>query len=340
MSLLKNFKHSMFCMVIFMACFGSAVASAGLEKMTFFRIGTGGVGGSYYPIGGIIANAISKPPGSRPCNKGGSCGVKNLVAIAQSSEGSIANVNGIENGTIDAGFVQSDVAYWAYTATGPFKGRPPARKLRAIAALYPETVHLVVARDSGISNVLDLKGKIVSIDRPGSGTIVDARLILKAAGLDENKDIYPQYFKAGPSAERLRNGGIDAYFFVAGAPVSTIIAATATGNASIANIDGKVRQKLLRENLFFAKDVIPKGTYKGVGKVDTVSVKALLLVSADVSEKTVYAITKALWNKSTKTLLHRDAKGRHITLATALYGVSIPLHKGAERFYKEVGMIK
>ncbi|HEX3209240.1 MAG TPA: TAXI family TRAP transporter solute-binding subunit, partial [Geminicoccaceae bacterium] len=109
------------------------------QEMRFFRIGTGGVAGTYYPIGGLIADIISSPPGARPCERGGSCGVPGLVAIAQSSNGSVANVDAIQSGELESGFVQSDIAYWAYTGTGIFEGKGKADNLRAIASLFAES---------------------------------------------------------------------------------------------------------------------------------------------------------------------------------------------------------
>ena len=167
---------------------------AAAQDMAFFRIGTGGTAGTYYPIGGLLANAISAPPGSRACEDGGSCGVPGLVASALAANGSVANVNAIMGGTLESGFAQGDVAAWAYTGTGIWEGKPKAEKLRAIANLYPESIHLVASEGSGINSVADLKGKRVSLDEPGSGTLVDAQLILQAARLSE-ADIRPEYLK-------------------------------------------------------------------------------------------------------------------------------------------------
>jgi hypothetical protein len=139
------------------------------QDITFFRILTGGTVGTYFPIGGLIANAISNPPGSRPCNEGGSCGVPGLVATSVASNGSVANVAAIAAGTAQSGFVQSDIAYWAYNGTGIYQGRPKVDGLRAIANLYPESIQLVVRKGSGIKSVPDLRGRKVSLDEPGLG---------------------------------------------------------------------------------------------------------------------------------------------------------------------------
>ena len=170
-------------------------AGAALAQQAFFRIGTGGTGGTYYPIGGLIANAISGQDGGK--------GVAGLVSTAVASNGSVANVNAIQGGSSESGFTQSDVAYWAYTGTGLYEGKPKVQDLRLIATLYPETVHIVARKDANIKSVADLKGKRVSIDEPGSGTIVDSRLVLAAFGITE-KDIKPEYLKPGPAGDRLQ----------------------------------------------------------------------------------------------------------------------------------------
>ena len=140
------------------------------QNVSFFRIGTGGTAGTYYPIGGLLANAISNPPGSRACNEGGSCGVPGLIATAVASNGSVANINGITSGSLESGFTQSDVAYWAYTGTGTYEGKPKVAGLRLIANLYPESIHLVARKGAGIKTAADLNGTRVSLDEPGSGT--------------------------------------------------------------------------------------------------------------------------------------------------------------------------
>jgi uncharacterized protein len=152
--------------VAVLAVAGIAAGTLAAQEMKFFRIGTGGTAGTYFPIGGLLANAISNPPGSRSCEEGGSCGVSGLVATALASNGSVANINGIGSGALESGFSQSDVNYWAYTGTGIFKDQGKVEKLRAIANLYPESIHLVARADAGVQAVEDLAGKRVSLDEP------------------------------------------------------------------------------------------------------------------------------------------------------------------------------
>jgi TRAP transporter TAXI family solute receptor len=321
----------------------AAVATTGVvaQEIRFFRIGTGGTAGTYYPIGGLLANAISNPPGSRPCADGGSCGVPGLVATAVASNGSVANINGIQSGQMESGFTQSDVAYWAYTGTGIYDGKPKVGGLRLIANLYPESVHLVARKGANIKSVADLKGKRVSLDEPGSGTLVDARLILAAYGLTE-KDITPEYLKPNQAGDKLRDGGLDAYFFVGGFPAGAISElAAAGGGIDLVPLAGPEIDKMRGQYQFFAPDTIPANTYKGIGEVKTISVGAQWVTSDKQDEKLIYEVTKAVWNDSTRKLLDAGhAKGKSITRATATTGAGIPFHAGAERFYREVGLLK
>lgn len=313
---------------------------AAAQDMAFFRIGTGGTAGTYYPIGGLLANAISAPPGSRPCEDGGACGVPGLVASALAANGSVANVNAIMGGTLESGFAQGDVAAWAYTGTGIWEGKPKAEKLRAIANLYPESIHLVASEASGIKSVADLKGKRVSLDEPGSGTLVDAQLILAAAGLTE-KDITPEYLKPDQAADRMKDGAMDAFFFVGGYPAGAIAELASQHKVTIVPLDGDAATKVL-ESKFFARDTIPAGTYEGMaGDVPTIAVGAQWVTSADQPEELIYNITKALWNDATRAQLDAGhAKGKMIVKENATAGLGLPLHPGAERFYKEAGLLK
>lgn len=322
------------------AVLAAAATVASAQAPQFFRIGTGGTAGTYYPIGGLLANAISSAPGSRACEEGGSCGVPGLVATALASNGSVANVNGIGGGTLESGFAQSDVVTWAQTGTGIWEGKEPVEKLRMIANLYPESIHLVASSDSGIASVADLKGKRVSLDEPGSGTLVDARIILGAYGLTED-DVEAAFLKPDQAAERMRDGAMDAFFFVGGFPAGAIAELASQHGITLVPIAGEEATGIIEEYPFFSENLVPGGTYEGVdGDVTTLSVGAQWVTSADQPEELIYGITKALWNDSTRALLDNGhAKGKAITKETALDGVGIPLHPGAERFYKEAGLL-
>jgi hypothetical protein len=321
---------------------GAVLATVAVaQDIKFFRIGTGGTAGTYYPIGGLLSNAISNPPGSRECDKGGSCGVPGLVATAVASNGSVANINGITSGQLESGFTQSDVAFWAYTGTGTYEGKPKVADLRLIANLFPESIHIVARKGSGINGVADLKGKRVSLDEPGSGTLVDARIILAAFGITE-KDIKAEYLKPNQAGDKLRDGGLDAFFFVGGYPTGAISElASAGGGVDLVPVTGPEVDKMRAQYGFFAPDTIPANTYKGIGEVKTISVGAQWVTSTKQSDELIYGVTKALWNENTRKLLDAGhAKGKAIQTATATAGAGIPFHPGAEKFYKEKGMLK
>lgn len=310
------------------------------EDLRFFRIGTGGVAGTYYPIGGLIAGIISNPPGSRPCEKGGSCGVPGLIATAQSSGGSVENVEAVAAGTLDSGFAQSDIAYWAYSGTGRFEGRAKVENLRAITSLYPESIHLVVRRGAGIESIQDLKGKRVSLDEEGSGTLVDARIILDAFGIDED-ELDTRYIKPNFAIAEMREDRLDAFILIAGYPTGAVTELADGETIDLIPIHGPEIDKLLEKHEFFAKDIIPSGTYDGIGETETLSVGAQWIIAAEADEELVYGMTRALWHESARALLDEGhVKGRAVTLDTALDGIAIPLHPGAERYYREVGVLK
>ena len=327
-----KFADSLKAAAIGAALFTGMGATAIAQDLKFFTIGTGGTAYTYYPVGGVIANAISKPPGSRECGQGGSCGVDGLIASAVSSRGSVDNVNAIISGLRNSGFAQSDVAYWAYTGTGTMEGKEPAKDLRTIAALFEEHIHLVALADSGINSVADLKGKRVSLDEPGSGTYVDANLILEANGLSSD-DVTAEALKGGAASEALRNGKIDAFFVVAGYPTGSLVELASAASIKLVPISGPGADALTSKYGFFAASDIPAGAYEGVETTTTVAVGAQWFTSAKEDEELVYQITKALWNDESRKLLDvGHAKGKTITTDSALNGVGVPLHAGAERF--------
>lgn len=297
------------------------------QAQQFFRIGTGGTAGTYYPVGGMIANAVTQPG--------------RIVVTAQAANGSVANVNGISGGAIESGFSQADVATWAQKGTGIFEGKPHVPGLRLIANLYPESVHVVVRKGSGIRSVADLKGKRVALDEPGSGTLVNARAILAAYGVKES-DIKPEYIKPNQAGDKMKDGALDAFFFTGGAPAGAIAELASTGSGiEILSLEGKEADALRAASPFFAPDLIPADTYKGVGAVRTLAVGAQWVTGDKADAATVYEITKALFSDAAqKQLGAGHAKGKFITKENAVKGAGIPFHPGAEKFYREAGLLK
>lgn len=313
------------------------------QSPQFFRIGTGSAGGTYFPIGGTIANGISAPPGARPCDKGGQCGVPGLIAIAQSTTASVFNNAAVQNGELEAGLAAADVTRSMYLGEGKFEGKPHP-KLRIIANLFPEDLHLVLPKGSKINNLGDLKDKRVGIAQAGSGTQVAVLQMLEAWGVNRD-NMEEAELNNSQSAERLADGQLDAYFYAAGWPVAAMVQLSSTKGMDLHSFTEDDLKKINGIIPAYIPSKIPAGVYEGIDyEVKTPAVSAMLVVSSDQSEELVYGITKALWNDNTRKLLDNGhAKGKQITLETALDGVKelgVPLHPGAEKFYKEQGLIE
>ncbi|HEX6010893.1 MAG TPA: TAXI family TRAP transporter solute-binding subunit [Geminicoccaceae bacterium] len=312
---------------------------AGADDPRFLRLGTGSLTGTYYPIGELIARAISSPPGARPCGEAGGCGVPNLILVVQTSKGSVENVEDIQSGKIESGFGQSDVAHGAFTGTGVFAGRPPMESLRALASLYLESVHLVAAPGSSIGSVADLRGRRVSLDVEGSGTLVDARLILEGFGLSMD-DFRPIHASSGKSIDLMAAGELDALFLVAGYPAAAVSELVRDRGAYLVPIAGPEAETLREKHRFLTPDVIPGGTYQDIETATpTLGVAALWVVAAKLDEELVFEITQALWHPASLKLLREGhPKGDEITPANALRGVAIPVHPGAASYYRAHGL--
>ena len=331
------------------ALLAGALALPGLaaaQQPQFFRIGTGAAGGTYYPIGGIIANAISCPPGSR-CrgtgDAGGTDGVPDLVAVAQATQGSVQNVNLIQAGNAESGFVQSDVAHWSYTATGLFEGRPRLERLRFIAHLFPEHIHAVVRRDSPIRAFEELRGRRIAIGLQASGARIGSEMILAAHGLQPGAGFTPEYLSQGPATERMQDRGLDAVLTVVGFPAAAFTEFCSRTGCRILPIGDAAAARVIERAPFYARGTIPRTAYEGLeADVPTLTVGALWLVRDSVSDDLVYGITRALWSDVTRGLLDRGhAKGREIVRENALLARGVvPFHPGAERFYREAGLIR
>jgi TRAP transporter TAXI family solute receptor len=319
-----------------------AGAAAQAQEMKFFRIGTGSAGGTYFPIGGLIANAISNPPGSRPCEEGGNCGVPGLIAIAQSTNASAHNVTAINAGQMEAGLTGAATLYFAYHGKEKFEGNAKP-KLRIIGNLYPEDLHLVLPKDKKLASLEDLKGKRVGIAQAGSGTQIGVELMLAAQGVNRD-NIDEAELNNSQSAERIADGQLDAYFYAAGTPVAAMIQLDNTKGMELYSFSDAEVMASNKAVPFYVPSTIKAGTYAGIDyDVNTLAVNGIFVTNSDQSEELIYEITKALWNDTTRKLLDTGhAKGKVITLETALDGLAgldVPLHPGAEKFYKEVGML-
>lgn len=315
-------------------------SAAFAQDIKFLRIGTGGTGGIYFPIGGLIANAISNPPGSRDCEVGGSCGVPGLIVAAVSTQGSVENVKAVASGQFDMALTQADVAYYAYFGKGGFSEAPPLDNLRAVANLYPEALHIVTRKDLGITSVKDLKGKRLSLGEKASGTLVVAKSVLSAYGLSE-KDVQPFFEKLGKAGDMLVNGSLDAFFMVGGYPMNAITHTAGATEITLVPIDSLQAEAIVKDHPFLVHHTIPEATYGDIRDTNTLSVGAQIVVSASMDTDLVYRMTRALWHPNNRNLFDRGhSSAHHIRQETALDGIVIPLHPGATKYYDEVGLTR
>ena len=311
---------------------------ASAQDMTFHRIGTGAVGDTYFAIGGTIANAISNPPGARPCDRGGSCGVPGLIAIAQSTEGSVRNIEDLASGAIDSALVQADVVYWAYHGSGQFRDRTAFPELRAISNLFPSTLHIVVLANSGIEEVSQLAGRRVSLGEQGSGTLITARTILQAYGITETQ-IDPLYESPNAAAQALEKKEVDAFFLIGGVPVTVIRELAQRQQLRLLPVSGTTGEELRSFYPFFTDAYIAAGVYHGIPRTQSVGVGTQWVTTERASAERIHAIAAALWHERSRTLFENGhPEGKRMTLENALGRIAIPLHDGAARYYREQGI--
>lgn len=319
---------------------GAVVLAGGAGVMrTPFVIAAGPTGGTYFPIGEAIASIVSHAPGVFRCEKAGICGPAGLIASVRTSPGTVFNVLAVNAHTVDAALAQSDVIAEAVAGRGPFKSHGAQSHVRAIANLFPEEVHVIAARSAHIRSVADLRGKRVSIGPTTSGTIVTARALFAAYGVPLWR-IRANNDDSDVAAEKLSKGQLDAMLFVGGAPVPFVRELLADGKTILVPIDGKGRARLLKQSRALQAGTIPAGLYPNTPKLETVGVRAILIVSDVVSAETVHDLTRALFNPANRSTLwgsHRSAQA--IRLDTAAQGLPAPLHPGAARFYKEAGKL-
>ncbi|MEK9969633.1 MAG: TAXI family TRAP transporter solute-binding subunit [Ferrovibrio sp.] len=310
---------------------------------SLLRIGTGGQTGTYFPIGNLIARAVTDMPVGPGCAdadaQNGRCGVTGLVAVAQASNGSVANAAALQNGEIEMALVQADVADWAFNAKEIYTGKGRHDRLRFVAHLYSEAMHVVARREARIGSIADLRGRAVAMDEPGSGTLVHVRNLLNAYRLSE-ADLRPVYIKPDLALPRLLSGKLDAFSIVAGWPTKAVSDAFASSQAVLVGINAEAANRLIQQNPFLSYGTIPAGTYPGQPAVSTLMVGAQLIVRADLDDDRVYAVLEALWSKRGEALLRAGhPRGADITFAGALVGRSLPLHPGAERYYRAHGRL-
>jgi uncharacterized protein len=289
------------------------------ENPEFMSIATGGTGGTYYPLGGSMANIIKDETG--------------IDTNAEVSGASAENMTSLKDGAVEIAFTQTDIASYAKDGKLMFEGNV-VDNVKAIGTLYPETVQIVTTEKSGVKTIADLKGKKVSVGAPGSGTFANAEQILEIHGITM-EDIDAKHLSFDESTAGIQDGSIDAAFVTAGTPTGAVEGLGATEDVVILSIEANKAEELIAKYPYYAKDEVPSGVYGLKDSVPTVAVLAMLVVREDLSEQLVYDITKAIFENTDKI---GHAKAQLIKAENALNGVGIEVHPGAQKYYDEKGI--
>lgn len=289
------------------------------ENPEFMSIATGGTGGTYYPLGGSMANIIKDATG--------------IDTNAEVSGASAENMTSLKDGAVEIAFTQTDIASYAKEGKLMFEGNV-VDNVKAIGTLYPETVQIVTTAKSGIKTIADLKGKKVSVGAPGSGTFANAEQILEIHGITM-EDIDAKHLSFDESTAGIQDGSIDAAFVTAGTPTGAVEGLGATEDVVILAIEADKAEELISKYPYYAVDEVPSGIYGLSESVPTVAVLAMLVVREDLSEQLVYDITKAIFENTDKI---GHAKAQLIKAENALNGVGIEVHPGAQKYYDEKGI--
>lgn len=287
-------------------------------------LATGGTAGTYYPFGGAMAKIWnSKIPG--------------MNVTAQTTGASAENIRLINKKEVELALVQSDILDFAYQGKETFKEK--ITSVSAIAVLYPEIIQVVVRGDSPIKSFADLKGMKIGVGAPGSGTEANFRQLLDVYGM-KKEDVKGQFLSFAESADQFKDKHIDAFIVTAGIPNSAIMDISTQRSIRLLSFPADVVGKLTQKYPFLSPAKVPANTYKGVAEdINTVAVNAVLVASKELKEDVVYNLTKALFENQAE-LASAHAKGKELSLQSAVKGVSIPFHPGAVKYYKEKGLMK
>lgn len=316
--------------LLFTVVFSYDVSSS-IASTKYISIATGGITGVYYPAGGAICRFVNR--GRRE---------HNIRCSSESTSGSVANLNSLRQQDTDFAIVQSDWQYHAYNGTGFFADQKPFKNLRSIFSLYTETFTLAVLEKSGIKDLDDIVGKKVNFGPKGSGMYATMKVLSEVKGWDDKSFSKISYLDPVDQIAALCDGDIDIMLYTSGNPNGILQEATQNPKCKvrILNIDKKSIKKLVKSNPFYVRATIPGGMYTGnPNDISTFGVKSTVVTSEYVSADVVYYLTKAVFRdfKNFKTLhpvfssLHKDELIRS--------GNSAPLHSGAIRYYKEVGLL-
>lgn len=312
----------------------SGLVAAGLSMVsmpasadTFVTIGTGGVTGVYYPTGGAICRLVNKDRKSH--------GIRCSV---ESTGGSIYNLNTIAAGELDMGVVQSDWQYHAYNGTSKFEGNAN-KDLRAVFSVHPEPFTVVARKDSGIRDFKDLKGKRVNIGNPGSGQRATMEVVMNAMGWDKSDFALASELKSAEQSAALCDNKVDAMVFTVGHPSGSIKEATTSCDSVLVNVAGPAIKDLVRKHDYYRLATIPGGMYRGNPEdTQTFGVGATFVSSTNTSEKVIYEVVKAVFENFDTFKKFHPAFGILKKEEMVKDGLSAPLHPGALKYYKEVGL--
>jgi TRAP transporter TAXI family solute receptor len=302
-----------------------SLSPAWAQKTVRLSIATGGTGGVYYPIGGGMANILSKY-------------IPYLEGTAEVTTASVDNCLLVGKGKAELAFTMADTAWDAYQGKTPFKEKI---RLRSVAVLYPNNMHLVTAEGKGIEKVTDLKGKRVSTGAPGSGTEVMALRVIEAYGLDPNKDMTRDRLSVSESAGALKDGKIDAFFWVGGLPTAAItdLGATPGVKMKLIGLAEAVPKMRGKYGPLYVKGVIPARTYPGQSmEIPIAVVWNLLVCNENMKESLAYDIVQTLFeHKAELVASHREASNL-VLEHQAGGGSPIPFHPGAVRYFTQKGL--
>ncbi len=309
--------------IIAASVIAAAVLVAAFAAPVFVNLATGGAAGTYFPLGGAMAEIWNS-------------NIKDMQATAQTSGASAANINLLRDGNADVIIVQNDVAYYALNGVELFKDKKYAGLL-GMASLYNETCQIVTIEGTGVKTLKDLKGKRVAVGAAGSGVEANARQILEAAGLTY-ADIKVQYLSFADAASNLKDGNIDVAFLTAGHPTAAVQDLAVSKKLVVIPITKDISDKLVKKYPFYAPVVIPANTYQGqTADVPTLAVKAMLACNDKLSADTVYQMLKTMYANNAK-LKATHTVGAQIVPEAGKQGMSLKLHPGAEKFFKEAGV--
>ena len=316
-------KRALFVAFVLIAALAVVITGCAPQKQ-FLSIATGGTGGVYYPLGGALAKILNE-------------NIRNMEASARVTGASVANANllaTVGGDGVEVAFMQNDIAYYSFHGLEMFKDRKNDQ-IRGVATLYPEVIQLIATEASGIRSVRDLVGKRVAVGAAGSGTEANARQVLGAFGVQYTALAKVEYLPFSDATAQIRDGHLDAAFVTAGTPTAAVTELANSIAITLVSLTGPEIDALRTAHPFYIKHTIPAATYRGLtAPVETVAVRAMIVVKGSLTERQVYDLTKALFD-NLDDFGAAHVRGRDLSLATAQEAMPIPLHPGAARFFRE-----